>query len=57
VAAQPKKKRSKLMMGCLIILGLFGVAIAGGGAYVWYATTYTPPDRKPPAIPDARPAR
>ncbi|MGQ0762486.1 MAG: zinc-ribbon domain-containing protein [Acidobacteriota bacterium] len=50
--AQPKKKRSKLMMGCLVILGLCGVAIAGGGAYVWYATSYTPPDRKPPAVPE-----
>ena len=52
MAAPPRKKRSKLMMGCLIILGLFGVVLAGGGAYVWYATTYTPPDRKPPAIPE-----
>ena len=40
------------MMGCLIILGLIGVAAVGGGAYVWYATTYTPPDRKPPAVPE-----
>ena len=39
-------------MGCLIILGVFGVALAGGGAYVWYATSYTPPNRKAPAVPE-----
>lgn len=52
MAAPPRKKRSKLMMGCLIILGLGGVTALAGGAYVWYATSYTPPERKAPAVPE-----
>jgi hypothetical protein len=51
--AQPAKKgRSKLMMGCLIIIGLVVVAAGAGGVYVWRRTSYTPPVRKAPAIPE-----
>jgi len=52
--AQParKKGRSKLMMGCLIIIGLFVVAAGAGGIYIWRRTSYTPPVRKAPAIPE-----
>jgi ribosomal protein L40E len=46
-----RKKRSKLMMGCLIIIGLGVAALGAGGAYVWYRTSYTPPVRKAPDIP------
>ena len=48
----PPKKRSKLMMGCLVIIGLVVVALGAGGAYVWYRTSYTPPVRKAPALPE-----
>lgn len=51
-AAPPRKRRSKLMMGCLIIIGLGVAAIAAGGAYVWYRTSYTPPVRQAPALPE-----
>ena len=51
-AAPPKKRRSKLMMGCLVIIGLIVVALGAGGAYVWYRTSYTPPVRKAPALPE-----
>jgi hypothetical protein len=51
--SQPRKKgRSKLMMGCLVIIGLFVVAAGAGGIYIWRRTSYTPPVRKAPAIPD-----
>ena len=51
--SQPRKKgRSKLMMGCLIIVGLFVVAAGAGGIYIWRRTSYTPPVRKAPAIPE-----
>ena len=46
-----KKGRSKFMMGCLIFLGLVVVVAAAGGVYVWRKTTYTPPERKAPDIP------
>ncbi len=46
-----KKGRSKLMMGCLIFICLIVVVAAAGGIYVWRKTTYTPPDRKAPDIP------
>jgi hypothetical protein len=46
-----KKGRSKFMMGCLIFLGLIVVVAAAGGVYVWRKTTYTPPERKAPDIP------
>ena len=51
-AAPPRKKRSKLMMGCLIFICLIGVAALAGGAYVWYATSYTPPVRTANAVPE-----
>lgn len=46
-----KKRRSPLMMGCLIIIGLVVVALGAGGIYVWQRTSYTPPVRKAPDIP------
>jgi hypothetical protein len=46
-----KKRRSPLMMGCLIIIGLIVVGVAAGGIYVWRLTSYTPPVRKAPDIP------
>lgn len=47
-----RKKRSPLLLGCLVILGLGVVAIAAGGIYIWRSNVYTPPDRQPPAIPE-----
>jgi len=47
-----RKKRSPLLLGCLVILGLGVVAIAAGGIFVWRSTTYSPPDREAPAIPE-----
>jgi hypothetical protein len=52
VAAPPKKRRSKLMMGCLVIIGLGVAALGAGGVFVWYKTSYTPPVRTEPAIPE-----
>lgn len=49
--APVKKRRSKFMMGCLVILGLGVAALGAGGVYVWYRTSYTPPVRKAPDIP------
>lgn len=46
-----KKRRSPLMVGCLIIIGLVVVALGAGGIYVWRRTSYTPPVRKAPDIP------
>jgi hypothetical protein len=39
------------MMGCLIIIVLGVAALGGGGIYVWYRTSYTPPVRKALDIP------
>lgn len=50
-SAPPRKRRSPLMMGCLIIIGLIVVALGAGGIYVWRRTSYTPPVRKAPDIP------
>ena len=47
----PPKKRGKLLLGCLIIIGLVVVAAGAGGIYVWRRTSYTPPVRKAPDIP------
>ena len=47
-----RKKRSPLMMGCLVIIGLIVVGVAAGGIYVWRRTSYTPPVRQAPAIPE-----
>lgn len=52
IGPPPRKKRGKFMMGCLIFLGLIGVAVVAGGAYAWYSLSYTPPVRTPPAIPE-----
>jgi len=51
-AQPPRKRRSKFMMGCLIIIGLGVAALGAGGIFVWYRTSYTPPVRKAPAIPE-----
>src|SRR6266852_3182261 len=51
-APPPRKRRSKLMMGCLVIIGLVVVAAGAGGIYIWRRTSYTPPVRKAPAIPE-----
>jgi hypothetical protein len=50
-APPAKKRRSPLMMGCLVIIGLVFVALGAGGIYVWRRTSYTPPVRKAPDIP------
>lgn len=50
-APPAKKRRSPLMVGCLIIIGLVVVALGAGGIYVWRRTSYTPPVRKAPDIP------
>jgi len=47
-----RKKRSPLLLGCLIILGLGVVAIGAGGIYIWRSNVYSPPDRQAPAIPE-----
>ena len=52
VTAPPKKRRSKLMMGCLVIIGLGVAGLLAGAGYVWYRTSYTPPVRQAPAIPE-----
>ncbi|HVS20805.1 MAG TPA: zinc ribbon domain-containing protein [Pyrinomonadaceae bacterium] len=51
-APPAKKRRSKLMMGCLVFIGLVVVAAGAGGIYIWRRTSYTPPVRKAPAIPE-----
>ena len=50
-ATPPKKKRSKLLLGCLIFIGLIVLATGAGGIYVWRAAAYTPPVRKAPDVP------
>ena len=47
-----RKRRSPLLLGCLIFLVLVGVALAAGGIYVWRSASYTPPDRTAPEIPE-----
>lgn len=51
-SAPPRKRRRPLMMGCLIIIGLVVVAAGAGGIYVWRLTSYTPPVRQAPDIPE-----
>src|SRR5712692_2220168 len=46
-----KKRRSPLMLCCLIIIGLVVVALGAGGIYVWRRTSYNPPVRKAPDVP------
>ena len=56
VSGQPinvgRKRRSPLLLGCLIFLGLGVVALGAGGVYVWRRTVYSPPERSAPAIPE-----
>jgi hypothetical protein len=40
------------MIGCLVLVGLVVVVVAAGGIYVWRRTSYTPPNRQTPAIPE-----
>jgi len=47
-----KKRRSPLLLGCLFVLGLIVLGVAGGGIYVWRRATYTPPERKAPDVPE-----
>jgi hypothetical protein len=47
-----RKPRSRLLMGCLIVLGLALVALGAGGIYVWRRTVYTSPQRTAPALPE-----
>lgn len=49
--AAPRKKRSKLMLGCLIFIGLIVVGAGAAGIYVWRRTAYTPPVRQAPDTP------
>ncbi|PYS31616.1 MAG: hypothetical protein DMF75_14230 [Acidobacteria bacterium] len=46
-----RKRRSPLMIGCLIIVGLIVVAAGAGGIYVWRRVSYSPPVRQAPDIP------
>jgi cytoskeletal protein RodZ len=46
-----RKRRSPLMLGCLIIIGLIVVAAGAGGIYVWRRVSYSPPVRQAPEIP------
>jgi len=52
LVAPPKKRRSKLMMGCLVIIALGVAGLLAGGGYVWYRTSYRPPVRQAPAVPE-----
>src|SRR6185295_15433268 len=47
-----RKPRSRLLIGCLIVLGLVVVALGSGGIYVWRRTVYTSPQRTAPALPE-----
>jgi hypothetical protein len=40
------------MMGCLVVIGLGVVGLLAGGGYVWYRTSYRPPVRQAPAVPE-----
>lgn len=48
-----RKPRSRLLIGCLIFLGLVVVALGTGGIYVWRQMVYTPSQRSAPAFPQA----
>jgi hypothetical protein len=48
-----RKRRSPLLIGCLIFLGLGVVALGAGGIYVWRRTVYSQPERSAPAIPES----
>jgi hypothetical protein len=47
-----RKRRSPILLGCLVFLGLIVVVVGIGGIYVWRKSVYTPPDRQAPAIPE-----
>jgi len=47
-----RKPRSRLLIGCLIVLGLTVIALGSGGIYVWRRTVYTSPQRTAPALPE-----
>ena len=51
-APPPKKRRSKLLFGCLFIIAIGVVGLVAAGGYVWYRTSYTPPVRQAPAVPE-----
>src|SRR5258708_23876221 len=46
-----KRRRSPLMLGCLIIIGVIVVTLGAGGIYVWRRTSYTPPVRTANDVP------
>lgn len=47
-----RKRRSPVLLGCLVFLGLVIAVIAGAGIYVWRSTIYTPPERTAPQLPE-----
>jgi hypothetical protein len=47
-----KKRRSPFLLGCLVFLGLIVASVGVGGIYLWRRSTYTPPERTAPAIPE-----
>ena len=47
-----RKRRSPLLLGCLLFLGLGVIALGAGGIYVWRRTIYSPPVRTAPAVPE-----
>jgi hypothetical protein len=47
-----RKRRSPLLLGCLVFLCLCVVVVAAGGIYVWGKATYSAPERSAPAIPE-----
>jgi cytoskeletal protein RodZ len=47
-----RKRRSPLLLGCLVVLGLMFVGVAAGGIYVWRKASYSAPDRKAPDVPE-----
>jgi hypothetical protein len=51
MAPPRRKRRSPLLMGCLIIIGVLVIAAGAGGIYVWRSASYTPPERKAPDLP------
>jgi len=54
LAVAPPKKSSAgkiLLAGCLGIIGVLVLAAGAGGIYVWRRSSYTPPVRKAPALP------
>lgn len=49
---QAQRKRGRpFLTGCLIFIGIIGVLAAGGGIYVWRASTYSAPVRNAPDLP------